>query len=119
MTRSVTRQVEPEWDDDTRMLVEGLDRYENECCPDCKFHKSVIEDFANRHFTWDRRDCPVCASIARYGRVLAQQDDEATPKDQHGHAAWSGPREKRPDDGRHLFLRELTPAEVEQRTKED
>lgn len=111
----VTEVAESEWDDDTRDLAEALSEYDGECCPGCGFHESVIEDFDNRHFTFDERECPVCAAQSRYGRVVADRDDKATPKDQHGHPAWSSPRERRPDDGRHIYIRELSPAEVQER----
>lgn len=108
---------EPEWDDATRELVEGFTQYGDECCSGCDFHKSVIDDFANRNFAFEVPECPVCAAVARYSRVLAEQDDAATPKDRHGQPAWSSPRDPRPGDGRHLYIRELTPTEVEQRRR--
>lgn len=83
----------------------------------CGFHRSVLDDYDNRHMTFDVRYCPACAAMARYDRVIAERDQVATPKDQHGHPAWKDPRTPRPDDGRHLFVREMSPAEVEERRK--
>ena len=110
----MTRQIEPEWDDNTRGQAEALARYLAEVC-ECGLHKSVLDDYANRHMTFDERYCPACAAIARYARVVADRDDKDTPKDAHGSPAWNSPRDKRPDDGRHIFVREMTPAEVEER----
>lgn len=119
LVRSVTRQIEPEWDDDTRGLVEGLARYDADCCPGCGMHKSILDDFENHHFTFEERFCPACIDQATYGRVLAERDEEATPKDKQGAPAWDGPRARRPDDGRHVFVRQLTAAEVEERQQRE
>lgn len=109
----VTR--ESEWDDRTRSQVEGLRRYDDECCPGCGMHKSILDDFGNHHFVYDEQWCPACASQSRYGRVVADRDDKATPKDQNGQPAWETPRTPRPDDGRHTYLRRMSPEEVERR----
>ena len=114
----MTRQIEPEWDDATRGQIEALARYLAEVC-ECGFHKSVLDEFDKHDFAIEERFCPACAAFARTARVLAERDDKATPKDQHGNPAWDGPREERPDDGRHLYVRELTPAEAEQRRKRE
>lgn len=119
MVRSVTRQIEPEYDELTRRQIEGLERHDAECCPGCGLHKSILDDFDNRHYTFEQRECPACAAQARYARVVVDQDDKATPKDKNGSPAWDSPRTPRPDDGRHLHVRELTPAEVEQRRKKE
>lgn len=122
----MTSQIEPEWDDATRSQAEALARYLAEVC-ECGFHKSVIDNWGNRHFTFEERFCPACAAVARYGRVVSYRDDAATPKNREGQPAWptcGNPNHapecrctKRPDDGRHIFVRELTPAEVKERAK--
>lgn len=117
--RSVTRQIEAEWDDETRGLVEGLDQYESDLCPGCGMHKSIIDDFGNHHFTFEERFCPACAAQSSYGRVLADRDEKATPKDGHGNATWKSPRDERPDDGRHVYVRELSAAEVQERKQRE
>lgn len=115
MVRSVTRQIEPEYDDVTRGLVEGLQRHDQECCVGCGTHKSVRDHMDQHHFTFEEDHCEVCASQASYARVVAERDNERTPKDQNGSPRWDSPRTPRPDDGRHIFLRRMTAEEVERR----
>lgn len=108
LIRSITRQLEPEWDDLTRSRVEGLARFEDESCPGCGLHASILADPEHNHFTFEERLCKVCASTATYGRVLASRD-ELVRKSLGEDAP---PTEPRPDDGRHLYLRPLTAAEL-------
>lgn len=88
-------------------------------------HKSITDDFDNHHFAFEERFCPACADQTYYGRVVQYRDDEATPKDKDGQPAWPRCRKpghaadcrcgQRPDDGRHIYVRHMTPDEVEQR----
>lgn len=118
MVRSVTRQIEPEWDDDTRNLVDALALHDMQCCAGCGTHKSVRDNLDDHHFTFEEDHCEVCAARARYSRVVAERDEDEIPRDQNGKPAWSGPRDPRPDDGRHIYLRRMTATEVEQRRRD-
>lgn len=105
----MTRQVEPEWDDATRVLAEGLKRHDVESCPGCRIHKSILDDPENNGFTFHDDYCAVCAGQDAYGRWLAAMDaDEADGKKPSDFA--------KPGDGRHVYLRRMTPEEMAERT---
>lgn len=112
LVRSVTRQTEPEWDDAARNLAEGLARYDAELCPGCGIHP-VIHDDPRNAFTFDARFCNVCASQDVYGRVIAEADDKATPKDSNGQPKQLPAKAPRPSDGRFVFMRRMSDDEVE------
>lgn len=100
-------ETEPEWDETTRTLVEGLDQYDRDVHA-CGLHSSILADPENNKFRLEEDHCEMCASIARRGRVMAEAD-----------AAWektnpgAEPKVPRPKDGRSLVLRPMTPAEIE------
>lgn len=82
----------------------------------CGLHKSVIEDPENNVLVPDQDTCPVCAYVDRYERRVAAEDEKkvkAMGKD-------PDPDLPRPWDGRSLFLRPATPAElIERQTRLD
>ena len=89
----------------------ALEQYERDCCPDCHVHKSVTEDPENHVLVPDEARCPICAGLAVQHRVKDAEDArkvKALGPD-------PDPRKPRPDDGRRLFLRPATPAELIER----
>lgn len=60
------------------------------------------------HFTFDERECPVCAGAARWGRVLAADDDKFVK----GLGKNPPPDASRPSDGRRTYARMKSEAEV-------
>ena len=98
-------ETEPEWDDNTRGLVEGLALYDLHVHR-CGLHSSILEDPETYRFTFEVDDCAVCAAMAAKHRVLADED-----------AAWlkahpeAKPKDRRPADGRSVRLRPMTPNE--------
>lgn len=86
----------------------GLATYEQGICA-CGFHSSLTGDMSNV-FQPVIETCPVCAGSARYNRVLAEQDKKATKA-----LGEDPPASARlPDDGRHVFMRQLNPGEVQE-----
>lgn len=118
MVRSVTRQIEPEYDESTRTMVEGLRVYDLDCCSGCGTHRSIADNLDEHHFMFEERVCPVCVEQAKYARIQAERDDEQTPKGTNGVPRWDSPRTQRPTDGRHTFLRRMSPEEVAERATE-
>lgn len=112
LVRSITRQVEPEWDDHSRALAEALERYDKDCCPGCGTHSSI--EYESTHLTFEERFCGFCADQERHARVIAERDDAETPRDKDGHLAWPDVRARRPADGRHLFIRPLNRDELQE-----
>lgn len=99
-------ETEPEWDEHTRTMVEGLDQYEREVHA-CGLHSSILNDPEHNRFLLEENHCDMCAAIARRGRVLAEKDSawaKANPE--------AAAKEVRPADGRSLVLRPVTPAEL-------
>lgn len=103
MARSVTRQLEPEYDEVTRARVEGLAQHDAEAHT-CGLHPSVVNNLGALTFEDDY--CPVCAKRDAYQRFLSEQD-EAWEK-AHPNA---DPKAPRPSDGRSTRLRPLTDQE--------
>lgn len=90
---------EAEWDDHTREQHLALLRYEQECCPGCGIHQSILDDPKHNVFTFEDRRCAVCAASDLYGRVTRARH-EAADKDlaaRQPHAA----------DGHHTLLRRV------------
>lgn len=110
LVRSITRQVEAEWDDETRALAEGLERHDREACPGCGLHESILADPEHNHFTFEDRLCSVCKGQDMYGRIIADRDDQEI-KRKYGDSE-PPPNAARPGDGRHIYLRPMTPEEV-------
>ncbi|HET7386454.1 MAG TPA: hypothetical protein VFJ19_07290 [Nocardioidaceae bacterium] len=109
LVRSVTRQLEPEWDETTRLRAEGLARYEAERCPGCNLHSSILADPEANRFTFEERFCEVCKGQDVMGRVIARNDEKASKSLRD-----APPIVPRPGDGRHVYLRPLLPVEVEE-----
>lgn len=98
-------ETEPEWDDTTRGLVEGLALY-HEHVHRCGFHQSILDDPETYRFTFATDECEMCAAFDVKRRVMAEEE-----------AAWAkahegaSPKDRRPGDGRTVVLRSLTPEE--------
>lgn len=99
---------EPEWDDDERTRIRGLLAYERGVC-ECGFHGSLTQDRSN-YFTFKERRCPVCAHVARYGRIQ-HAADQAAEKAAGENAPPGNPL---PGDGRRTMVRRMSPDEVAQ-----
>lgn len=109
----MTQQTESEWDEDSRRLVEGLWRHDREVHPVCGLHESVASNPEEHAFNIVIDNCPACAAMERYRRVMADEDHEWD--EQHKNAE---PRTPRPGDGRLVHLQPLTPEEAARRRKE-
>lgn len=103
MVRSVTRMVEPEWDDNTRAQAEDLAALERESCPGCGLHSSILDDPEHNRFTFEDRVCEVCKAQHVYGRMLAAQDEREGQRFKD-----ASPTIPRPGDGRHTYLTRAT-----------
>lgn len=105
----VTREAE--WDDVQRDRMLGLGIYEAGIC-ECGIHESLTSDPSN-HFTFEQRTCSVCRGVARYGRMMAHSDDLARK------TIGENPPPGTPDpaDGRRLFVKMLSPLEVDKLRK--
>ena len=108
MVRSVTRQLESEWDDVSRAEAEGLARYHAEVHSDgCGLHPAILAEPDVYQFKYDEQHCPACAAKARTMRMVADQDSKTAEKFKEASAS-----AKRPYDGRRLLLRAKTPEEI-------
>lgn len=100
MVRSVTRQVESEWDETQRALAEGLAQHGREVHSDgCGLHPAILDEPDLYRFTYSEDDCPACASRDIYMRTLAERDQKWL--EQHKNLPI---RVKRPSDGRRIRL---------------
>lgn len=101
LARSVTRQVESEWDETNRALAEGLAKHDREVHSDgCGLHPAILAEPDVYRFKYDDTEhCPACSSRARYLRIVAEQDQQWLEK--HKDVAASA---KRPSDGRRTRL---------------
>lgn len=87
----------------------ALEVYERGICA-CGFHEDLTDP--ERHFyTLETKTCPVCAGLAKYGRVQHEADERV--RKARGESA--PVTEPDPADGRRTFIRPLSPAEVEKR----
>lgn len=100
---------EPEWDDEQRASLLALAEYEAGVCA-CGFHRSLTMDPA-LGFTEQSEVCPVCAGAAVADRLRSKADEDTAQ------ILKNRPREPRPSDGRHTYIRQLTADELEQRRK--
>ncbi len=108
---ATTRQVEPEWDAESRALAEALAAYDADCCPGCGLHKSLFDDPEANQFAIDDRTCTVCAGLARHARKASVAEevwrhankppDPDAPPAAHLKAAGL----PRPGDGVHTYLK--------------
>jgi hypothetical protein len=78
-----------------------LAQHDAEVCR-CGWHPILADDKSNS-FTPEVRVCPVCAGRAGWDRVLDEQDK--VPHDAPAKTA-------RPSDGRHSYMRMLTPEQA-------
>lgn len=101
----VTRDSEFE-DADRAELLAYL-AYQRGIC-DCGIHES-LKDPSN-FFTFEYRTCPICKGLAQEGRKQAEQDGRVAEQLKDAPPATS-----RPSDGRRMFVRQLSPREVEAR----
>ena len=104
-------EVESEWSDADRADSLALDLYLDGICA-CGHHVSLTKD-KTVGFEPTTRTCGVCGSGDVYGRTL-QADDDAYEKQLGENAPPTTPR---PSDGRHSFVRMLTPAEKADRER--
>lgn len=100
-------QAEPEWNDHERDRMLALAVYEAGVC-ECGFHEDITSDPSNL-LTIDSRVCPVCKSVAVHQRKQQAADEKA----EKALGQDPPPGAPRPDDGRHEFVRPLTPEEAE------
>jgi hypothetical protein len=92
-------------DDVDRNDLLALAKYEAEICQ-CGFHPSIANDETNV-FQPGTRTCPVCQGAAVWQRVLADGDEKAAKSNKD-----APPTTPQPADGRHMFMRLMTPQEV-------
>lgn len=97
---------EPEWTDEDRAQLLALAVYEAGICS-CGFHESLTSDKSN-YFQPEHRVCPVCAAADKWSRITADADQQAAKA--RGDKA--PPSLTHPEDGRKLYVRRLTEAEV-------
>ena len=100
----VTREIE--WDDLEREKMAALVQYRSEIC-DCGLHRSVADEDPDLELT--RRQCPVCAGIARGMREIHSQDE----RDVEALGKTPAPNAERPGDGRSFGLRSKVSPEIE------
>lgn len=93
---------EPRIDDADRAELLALARFDAEVCR-CGFHPSLTDDPAN-DWKVETRQCPVCSGHAVQSRV----DNEADSRVPHD----APPTIPRPSDGRHTWMRLVTPDQV-------
>ncbi|WP_426243682.1 hypothetical protein [Nocardioides sp. LHG3406-4] len=101
MIRSLTRQLEPEWDETSRLEAEALARYRTEVHSDgCGLHPAILDRSDVYKFEYVEEKCPACASRDKYRRMLAERDkkDAEVSKDMPA-------RSPRRSDGRRILLR--------------
>lgn len=108
MVRTVVTR-EAEWDDVERDKMLALAYYEAGIC-DCGQHRSLARD-KTQVFQLEVEKCPLCAELEAQGRVR-QKADEAVKK-----RLKDFPERARPEDGRKLYVRHLTPDEVAARSR--
>lgn len=101
--------VEPEWTERYRNLVGGLALYEQQTCPGCSLHPTVLANPA-LHLELEDTFCDMCKAKDRHRRRLEARDLDF--EQQHKDIQPGAPR---PNDGIHVRLRSLTPAEVKAR----
>lgn len=90
-------------DDADRIELLAMARHDAEVCH-CGYHPSLTDDEANV-FTPESRFCQVCGGQAVWGRVQAEQD-KSVPHD-------APAKTPRPSDGRHSYMRMLTPEQAQ------
>jgi hypothetical protein len=89
-------------DDGDRLDIMSLLRHDAEVCT-CGYHPSIANDESNT-FTPETSVCQVCGGMDLWNRVLADGD-----KDLHDQPA----QKPRPSDGRHSYMRMLTPEQAD------
>lgn len=110
MVRSVTRQVESEWDDTERGLAEGLALHDRQVHSEgCGLHPAILAEPDLYRFTYEEDQCPACASAAVYARTLGERDQKW--HEQHKEMPV---RVVRPSDGRRISLVPVNPTDPEE-----
>ena len=96
-------------DDAGRSALLGLAHFEADVSAHrCGFHSSIALDKDNA-FQPETVDCPVCAGLEQWERLLHEQDEKAAKANPDAPA-----RAPRPSDGRVPYMRFLSPDEAEQ-----
>lgn len=103
--------IEPEWTEAYRNLVLGLALHDRELCSGCHLHSSVLAD-SSLHLSLVDTYCEMCKAKDRHTRRIEGRDADYEKK--HTGLAPAAPR---PNDGLHVRLKSLTPAEVAERKK--
>lgn len=88
-------------DDSDRAELLALAQHDAEVGP-CGYHPLIASDPTNT-FTPETQVCPVCAAMDLWNRVLNEQDN--VPHD-------APAKTPRPSDGRHSYMRMLTPEQA-------
>lgn len=101
--------VEPEWTDLYRDLVLGLDLHDREKCPGCGMHPAVLSD-TSLHLSLVDTYCEMCKTRDRHRRRVEAREHDYEKK--HKDLAPAAPR---PNDGLHVKVRPLSPAEIAER----
>lgn len=115
MVRSITRQVESEWDDTERGLAEGLALHDRQVHSEgCGLHPAILAEPDIYRFTYEEDHCPACASATLYGRVLGERDQKWAERYKDMPVKMT-----RPSDGRRISLVPVVPSDfTPQRPKE-
>lgn len=87
-------------------------------CPGCGLHPVILDDPEHNAFTFEERLCTVCKGQDVYGRVIAERDENAAPKDPKGQPLPWPAKQPRPSDGRHVHLRRMSDDEVQKRKQQ-
>lgn len=98
MVRTIVHR-EPEWSDFERDKMLALAEYEAGICG-CGMHKSIAD--TDPEMEMAERICPVCANLAKNGRIINDRDTTAL-KQVYGNEVPADA--ERPDDGRYLSLK--------------
>jgi hypothetical protein len=98
----VTREAE--WDDVQRGNLLALADYEDSICG-CGFPESIADEDPDLELT--HRVCPVCAGLAKAGRIQDAADAQAV----EALGKHPAPDVTRPEDGRRIGLKSKPPPE--------
>lgn len=87
----------------------ALAHYEAGIC-DCGHHRSRAWD-PSQPFQLEIEKCPLCADLEVQGRIRAKADKAAAER------VKDSPERSRPDDGRKVYVRHLSPEEAAARSR--
>lgn len=108
---TVVEQPSP-WDDQQRGRMLGLAQYWRDIHK-CGVHDAIRRD-PNNVFVPDEDTCPLCAAIAMQERIKQDEDARFNKQLPEHPDPWI----PRPKDGRSLFLRPATEAELIERARQ-